>query len=199
MRTYIIPLNYGAAGYALNGRLEKRKAVEGIVCAVIGLLICNLFLKSASLTVRISVYILIPGIFGIFGLMGIGGENLSTYLFRFFKWVRIRKKPYIFNPHGEAYSVTAAEVALETYGIMDMIADTLDRVRSTFASKPIEYVEGETFRFATDPLTASLKNAQESDEQEQEPEPQQERTEGAKIDGIDELEITLREMEGEDG
>lgn len=157
---YNIPVNYNRSGYVLNGMVQTRKAVEAGVGALIGYIICNLLPLQGGIQ-SISYYILICGFFAMFGLAGIRGEPISTYFLNFCRWRKIRKKPYFYNPNGKAYSLSAADVMLESPDMRDKFADILDKMRSSLSSPEPEYIEGQTFRFAEDPLYERLDQAVE--------------------------------------
>lgn len=152
-----IPVNYKSPGYWFNGMLESRKCIEAVICAGIGCFICS-FLPLPSSADAVPFYILIGGLSGIGGLMGVHGEPLSTFLVNYFKWRMRRNKPYLYNYDGKAYHANAAGVVLG-------LASRDSSEQQEKAPKDAEaekYVLGENFRFAGDPLEASLRTADET-------------------------------------
>lgn len=157
-KIYSIPSNYKDSGYIANGMIEARKAIDAAWLGVIGFCIAKLipFSEGSALT----GYILLIGLFAIIGLIGINDIPVSTFLADSIKWSK-RRDPYIYNTHGRAYAVTAADVMLNTPGFRDALADALDKAREAMQPKHMDYIEGETFRFADDPDLEELSDAEE--------------------------------------
>lgn len=165
-KIYRIPVNFNQSGYVFNGLIETRKAWEAAGGAVIGFLLCRLLPLSG--VIAISIYLMVMLIFALIGLRGIQGEPVTSYLFHMWNWLKIRKKPYLYNPNGETYTVSASQVHMDETSMQDMLADAWDSIRSKFESEAPEYIEGKTFVFASDPLTERLKDAQERQNEENE-------------------------------
>lgn len=166
MRTYFIPTNFKDPGYIFNGMIAVRNAIDGIVFAFLGLIIASLlpFNKDGA----ISGYILIIGLFAMIGFAGIQGIPVSVYLSNAIRW-QSRKKPYLYNHHGTSFSMTAAEVMLSEPQLRNKLADALDKMKESMASRKVEYIEGETFQFAEDPELETLRFADEQLHEETEP------------------------------
>lgn len=158
MQVYHIPTNFKDAGYVFNGMIAVRNAIDAVVMGLIGFLFASLlpFDKEKS----ISGYILIVGVFAMIGFFGIRDIPVSTFIADALRW-RGRRKPFLYNHHGTSYSMTAAELMLTEPQLRNKIADMLDKVQESMASKRIEYIEGETFRFAEDPELEALRYAEE--------------------------------------
>ena len=156
---FIIPANFMESGYVLNGAVSVRNAVEACVLVLLGYFICTLLPLPEGLD-AITYYILIMGPLGLIGLYGIQGDPISVFILEMFKWYR-RRNPCFYNAHGEAYTQEAAEYLMDTPQLRDMVADVIDDLRKKMASEETVYVEGETFRFATDPEREALRQAQE--------------------------------------
>jgi hypothetical protein len=166
-KIYQIPVNFNQSGYIFNGLIETRRAIEAGAGALIGFLICRLLPLSGIAS--ISVYLFVMLILGALGYFGIRGELISSYVVYVWKWRKIRKKPYLYNPNGEAFAISAAQVHMDETAIQDVVADVLDDLRSKFDKAPPEYIEGKTFVFAEDPLAEKIRSAQEEmDEDEDE-------------------------------
>lgn len=156
---YIIPNNFMETGYVLNGAVSLRNAIEAGLLALLGFGICKL-LPLPSGTDAISYYIFIIAPFVMFGLYGIQGDPISVFVLDFIKWRR-RRNPCFYNMHGQAYTQEAADMLEDAPQFRDMFADMIDGMRRKMAAEEIDYVEGQTFRFAEDPEQAALKQAQE--------------------------------------
>ena len=156
---FVIPTNFMETGYVFNGMFAIRNVVEGIILGILGFFICKIIPMPDS-EIAISYYIMI--IFPLFmlGAVGVQGDPLSVFILDFFKW-RKRRKPYFYSNHGEAYTQEAADMLLEAPQLRDFIADAIDKTKAKFATEEIDYVEGETFRFAEDPEQEALRIAQE--------------------------------------
>lgn len=156
---YIIPTNFMETGYVLNGAVSVRNAIEAVILALFGFGICKLLPLPDGIE-SISYYIFIVAPFAMFGLYGIQGDPISVFVLDFIKWRR-RRNPCFYNMHGQAYTQEAAEMLEDAPQFRDMLADMVDSVRRKMATEDMDYVEGETFRFAEDPEQAALKQAQE--------------------------------------
>lgn len=165
---FIIPTNFMESGYLFSGAVSIRNAVEAGVLGVLGFLICRM-LPLPGGTNAITWYILIIGPFALLGLFGIQGDPLSVFVTGFIKWRR-RRKPYFYSNHSQAYTQEAADYIMDSPQLRDMLADALEKVRENMASERMEYIEGETFRFAEDPEQEALKQAQEELQQKREEE-----------------------------
>lgn len=165
---YRIPANFKDTGRIMNGMIAIRNAIDAVWLGAIGFTIAGFISPEGKNS--ISVYILFAGLFCILGLFGINDVPVSTFLADFFSW-RSRRSPYIYNTHGRAYTVTAADVMLNTPGLSDALADMLDKVKLSMQSKRIDYIEGETFQFADDPDLEALSEAEERMSEEQEDQP----------------------------
>lgn len=158
-KQWIIPMNFMESGYVLNGAVSIRNAVEGCILALLAYFFCKT-LPLPSGTDAIAYYIFIISPFLLIGAAGVQGDPLSVFIMDFFKWSK-RRKPCFYSTHGEAYTQEAAELVLDAPQMRDLIADVVDSLKAKMATDEIEYVEGETFRFADDPEQAALKQAQE--------------------------------------
>lgn len=174
MREYRIPTNYKDAGYIFNGMIATRNAIDAVVLGIIGFLVAKaLPFKGEG---ALSGYILFIGLFAVIGITGIHGIPVSVYATDAIRW-RKRRKPYLYNHHGQSFSMTAAELMLSEPQIRDKLADTLEKLRHSFSSKEIDYIEGQTFQFAPDPELEALKFAEEQlREAENTPDNQEEET-----------------------
>ena len=164
MNHYYIPNNYRDSGYIFNGQIAVRNAIDAVLMALLGIIIASFIPTEGPAT--LSVFILFAGLFGMLGLIGIKGVPLSTFLFDIVGWMRRRKKPYLYNNHGESFTKSAAEVALESGSLRDMVADLLAGMKSKFSTEVKPYIEGETFAFAPDPELESLRFADQMQKEE---------------------------------
>lgn len=167
-RNWYIPMNFMETGYVLNGAVPIRNAVEACILCLIGISFCRV-LPLPSGTDALPYYILIAGPLGLIGLCGAGGDALSTFLIDVVKWRR-RRKPYLYNDHGLAYTQEAAEALMNAPQFRDTIAGMVDKMRAGLASKEIDYIEGQTFVFADDPEQVALREAQAEIDQKREEE-----------------------------
>lgn len=158
-KNYIIPMNFMETGYILNGAVSIRNAIEGGVLGVLAYLLCRLLPLPEGMD-AISYYIFIIAPFVLIGAYGVAGDPLSVFVIDFFKW-RKRRNPCFYSTHGEAYTQEAAELVLDAPQMRDLIADVVDSIKSKMATEEIQYVEGQTFRFADDPEQAALRQAQD--------------------------------------
>lgn len=158
MQIYHIPTNFKDAGYVFNGMIAVRNAIDAVVFGLIGFIIASLLPFSGD--GALSGYILFVGIFGMIGFSGIRGIPVSVFLVDAFRW-RGRRKPYLYNHHGTSFSMTAAELMLTEPQFRNKIADALDKMKESMASRRTEYIEGETFQFAEDPELEALRYAEE--------------------------------------
>lgn len=159
MKYYKIPNNFKDSGYILNGQVAVRNAIDAVIMGLLGVLLASFMpVKGTS---AISVYILFAGLLGMAGLVGVKGVPLSTFLLDFIGWQKRRKKPYLYNNHGESFSQSAADLALQAPQLRDMIANAIDGVKARFASGEKVYVEGKTFEFALDPELEALRFAEQ--------------------------------------
>lgn len=163
MNHYKIPNNYLDSGYIFNGQIAVRNAIDAIIMAILGIIIASFIPTEGPTT--ISVYILFAGLLGMIGLIGVKGIPLSTFILDFIGWQKRRKKPFLYNNHGESFTKSAADIALESESLRNMVAEMLNSMRSKFSSGDRVYVEGETFTFAPDPELEALRFA---DQEQQE-------------------------------
>lgn len=166
---YIIPVNYDTPGAVMNGMISFQKMVDIAWLALVGFLIARLVPVSPEKAV--SVYVLFIGFFAFIGFIGVPGQNIpiSTFLIDLLDWRR-RRKPYLYNNHGAAYSLSAADVMLNTPDFRDSLADALDKAWNTMRKKQPEYIEGETFQFADDPELVEIEEAERRIQEEAEEE-----------------------------
>lgn len=157
-KRYYIPMNFMETGYLMNGAIPVRNVVEAVVLFLVGHCVTKLFPLPEG-TDAITPYILIVAPFVLIGLSGVQGDPLSIFLVDFFKW-RGHRKPYFYSTHNEAYTQEAADKLLDEPQFRDMIADLFDSLRKKMTPKSIDYVEGETFEFASDPEQEALREAQ---------------------------------------
>lgn len=154
------------AGYTFNGLIAIRNLIDGVVLGLAGII--PVLLLPISTAAKVSTCIIVGGYLAMLGVVGINGIPVSTYLHDYFGW-RKRRKPYLYNTHGGAYSVSSADLVINATQIGDVIANTLDKAKAAISGPQKEYVEGVTFIFAEDPEIAALKDAQaEAMEQEKE-------------------------------
>lgn len=158
-RIYRIPTNYKDSGYIFNGQIAKRNAIDAVVLGLIGFLIARMFPVSGE--AALTVYILFIGLLGMIGIVGFKQIPISVYVVDMLHWRKRKKKPYFYNDKGGAYTVSAADLLINEPQLRDMLADAIDSVRNSLASKRPSYIEGETFEFALDPELEALKAAQE--------------------------------------
>ncbi len=156
---YIIPANFMETGYVLNGAVAWRNAIEGVILGILGYSICNILPLPGGLD-NITYYILIIFPMALLGLTGVQGDPLSVFIVDVLKW-RKRRKPYLYNNHGLAYTQAAADKLFEAPQFRDMLADAIEKMRNSMAEEDMEYIEGVTFRFADDPEAEALRSAQE--------------------------------------
>ena len=174
-QNYIIPVNFKEAGHLFNGMIPVRNVVDAVVLALLGLLLTNLLPVSGM--AKLSISILFAGLLGMLGIAGIGGLPLSGWFSVLIRWGRNRK-PKMYNRHGGAYTVSAAELMLQQTQLRDAVAGILDRLSAKMAGHTVDYVEGENFEFSYDPDLEALKLAQEQLEKDEAPQ-QKEKPEGA--------------------
>lgn len=158
-KIYQIPVNFNQSGYVFNGLIETRRAIEGGAGALLGFLFCRLLPLSGVASISIYVFFMLA--LAALGYFGIRGELISSCVVYVWKWRKIRKKPYLYNPNGEAYAISATQVHMDETAIQDIVADVLDDIRAKFDKAPPEYIEGKTFVFAEDPLAERIRSAQE--------------------------------------
>lgn len=163
-RIYYIPTNYKEPGYIFNGMIAKRNAIDAVVLGLLGYFLVRILPINEDML--ISAYILFIGMFGMVGIVGINGVPVSVWLIDCIMWLR-RKKTYLHNSHGGTFNVTAADVMLNSPDLRDALYDTLEKVRASMQPKEQNYIEGQTFQFASDPELEALKDAQEALLQEQ--------------------------------
>lgn len=163
-KIYRIPSNFKDSGYILNGMIAVRNAIDAVWLGAIGYSIARTIPFGEG---ALTGHILLIGLFAVVGITGINEVPVSTFLADVFKW-RSRREPYIYNSHGRAYTVTAADVMLNTPGFRDTLADALDKAKATMQTKKMDYIEGETFRFAADPELEELSYAEERNQELQE-------------------------------
>ena len=86
---YLIPPNFIEGGTVFGGMLKLRNVIEaGIIAFIIGFPICML---DISLTTKIVILCLTVLPIGIFAVIGIYGEALSSFIFNFFKFLKLRR------------------------------------------------------------------------------------------------------------
>ena len=86
---YLIPPNFIEGGTVFGGMLKLRNVIEaGIIALIIGFPICML---DISLTAKIVILCLTALPIGIFAVIGIYGEALSSFVFNFFKFLKLRR------------------------------------------------------------------------------------------------------------
>ena len=86
---YLIPPNFIEGGTVFGGMLKLRNVIEaGIIALIIGFPICML---DVSLTAKIVILCLTALPIGIFAVIGIYGEALSSFVFNFFKFLKLRR------------------------------------------------------------------------------------------------------------
>lgn len=156
-KIYNIPVNFRDSGKIMNGMISTRNAIDAAVLALFGAFIASLLPVEG--TGAISTYILLMGGFGMFGIIGIKGDPLSVYVADILRW-RKRRKPFLYNTHSGAYSMSAADLMLSEKQFRDMLADTIDELKNSMTKKAPEYVEGQNFEFAADPELEALKDAE---------------------------------------
>ena len=157
MKIYHIPANYNDPGYFFNGKIAKRNTVDALILAMLGFGLSRILPLPADY--RLSVTILLVGLFGMIGVVGVKGLPISVYAVAFISML-FRKAPRIYNAHGGVYTKSAAEVMLDEPQMQDMIADAFDSLRKQMSSRRPDYIEGETFQFRQDPELAALKDAE---------------------------------------
>lgn len=174
-QSYIIPVNFKEAGHLFNGMIPMRNAIDAVIMALLGLLLANLLPFSGI--AKLSASILFAGLLGMLGIAGLGGLPLSGWFLVLLRWSRNRK-PKMYNRHGGAYTVSAAELMLQQTQLRDAVAGILDRLSTKMAGRTVDYVEGENFEFSYDPDLEALKIAQEQLEEDEAPQ-QKAKPEGA--------------------
>lgn len=159
-KEYRIPVNIKKGGYILNGLLETRKAVEAVIGALLGFIICQLLpLKGIVLTIVVHFLVMVS--FALIGLLGVRGEPFSVFFVNYIHWRKSRKNPFIYNPNGETFTDSPAKMIFEERDAGDALADALDAFKSKFAKNRPEYIEGKTFTFSDDPTVARLQEIEE--------------------------------------
>ena len=94
---YLIPPNFIEGGTVFGGMLKLRNVIEaGIIALIIGFPICML---DVSLTAKIVILCLTALPIGIFAVIGIYGEALSSFVFNFFKFLKLRQWPFVMRSH----------------------------------------------------------------------------------------------------
>ncbi len=163
MNHYKIPYNFKDSGYILNGQVAVRNAIDAVLMALLGIVIaCLIPVKGYG---KLSLFILLAGLFGVAGLIGVRGVPLSTFVLDFIHWRKRKKKPFLYNNHGETFTQSAADVALDTPALRDMVADVADTIKARFTEEKNEYIEGVTFEFTPDPELEALRYAEQAKEE----------------------------------
>ena len=157
-KIYKIPVNFREPGYFFNGMIAARNLIDACIMGAIGYFLASLMPFNEDMA--LSGYILFIGMFGMVGLSGIKDVPLSTFLVDSLAWKK-RRRPYLYNAHGGAYTVSAADVMLQEEDFRDSVANILDKLRTRMAGKAPEYIEGVTFQFAADPELEALQEAEE--------------------------------------
>lgn len=124
--------------------------------ALAGLLIASIIPFEGKARLASKILITMP--LGILGLIGIDGDYLSIFLVGLFRWCRHRK-PYLYNNHGNAVTVTPADLTEQTPFVVEKVREMVAKVRRSSASQKHDYREGENFRFADDPQMQQLQTA----------------------------------------
>lgn len=156
-KRFIIPMNFMESGYVLNGAVSLRNAIEAGVMALLGFWVCKLLPLPGGVD-AIPYYIFIIAPIAMIGLYGIQGDPISVFVMNYVRWNR-RRKPYFYSGHSEAYTQEVVDYMHDSANFRDMIADAVDKMRKKMSSDDIDYIEGETFRFASDPVQEALKQA----------------------------------------
>lgn len=159
-KIYRIPVNFKKGGYVFNGLIETRKAVEAVCGALIGLIICQI-LPLKNIVLSILLHFLFIAAFAIIGFVGVRGEPFSVFFMNYMRWRKIRKKPYIYNPNGMTFAGSPTLRIFDEQDAGDVVADWLASIKARFAKERPEYIEGETFQFAEDPLLTRLQSIEE--------------------------------------
>lgn len=159
-KIYRIPVNFKKGGYVFNGLIETRKAVEAVCGALIGLIICQI-LPLKNIVLSILLHFLFMAVFAIVGFIGVRGEPFSVFFMNYMRWRKIRKKPYIYNPNGMTFAGSPTLRIFNEQDAGDVVADWLASIKAKFAKERPEYIEGETFQFAEDPLLTRLQSIEE--------------------------------------
>lgn len=197
MQTYHIPNNFKDPGYIVNGMIAVRNAIDALAFALVGFLVASVLPFRGDGAV--SGYILIIGLFAMAGFAGVQGVPVSTFLAYAIRW-HGRRKPYLYNHHGASFSMTAAEVMLTEPQLRNKLADALDRMKDSMASRKVDYIEGETFEFEDDPELEALRFAEEQlhegEENLPDPEPEEKYEERKEVN-FDQIHdsIVLRDIE----
>ena len=158
-KQYTIPMNINQSGRMLNGLLETRRVIEAAAGAVIGFIFCSIIPLPMG-AFKISLYVFVCLLLAFIGFIGIQGEPVSRFLLFWWKWRKVRKKPYFYNYACRTFTVSAAELHIEE-AENNALADMLDHLKAKLSSAPAEHTEGETFVFAEDPVEQWLLAAQE--------------------------------------
>lgn len=166
-KTYNIPANYLESGYWLNGRVSKRRLIEAVILGVIGYMICSILPIPHNFEEGITAYIIIIAPLFMIGFVGIQDQPVSIFLRDVYRWSK-KRKPYFFNNHGMAYSISAAQLMQEEESMRDIIMDKIAAFRRSLKAPEIHYVEGENFQFADDPEALALQEAEERRQEEME-------------------------------
>lgn len=159
-KIYHIPVNFNKGGYVLNGLVETRKAVEAGCGALLGLIISQI-LPINNIVLSIVCHLFFIVTLAIIGFIGVRGDPFSVFFMNYLRWRAVRKHPFIYNPNGEAFTVSPTEMLFDERDAGDMIADAMDAFRAKFEKEKPEYIEGKTFRFAEDPTVARLRSMEE--------------------------------------
>ena len=166
-KTYNIPSNYLESGYWLNGRVSKRKLIEACILGVFGYFLCTILPIPHNFEEGITAYILIIAPLFMIGFVGIQDQPVSIFIRDVYRWNK-QRKPYFFNNHGIAYSISAAQLMQEEESLRDIISDKIAAFRRSLKTPEIQYIEGENFEFAQDPETLALQEAEDRLREERE-------------------------------
>lgn len=153
-REYHIPVNILQSNKIFNGLIEIRNLIEAVILAIIGFLICKLIPMGTD---KFTLYFCVCMPLGFLGLVGIQGQPLSVFIKSFIHWCRNRK-PYIYNPHGKAYDTTYGNLIMNEIQLRDKIGDLVDKLKESMQDNKT-YIEGETYRYATDPSWEYMEKA----------------------------------------
>lgn len=146
---YVCPANFVDTGYVFGGLLRTRNFIEGIVAALVGVLIV-FSLPISSFTTRIAVLISVCGPLLLVGITGINDDPLSVYLMSMYKW-RSNRRLMIYNKKSKVREDDIVDVMLEQRTVADNLSDRIAQMRATRVNEmPESLVEGLDFVFEDD-------------------------------------------------
>lgn len=159
-KIYRIPVNFKKGGYVFNGLIETRKVIEAACGALLGLIICQILpLKNIVLSIMLHFVFILS--FALVGFIGVRGEPFSVFFMNYVRWRKVRKKPFIYNPNGMTFSGSPTLRIFNEQDAGDVLADWFASFKAKFSKERPEYIEGETFQFAEDPLLIRLQSIEE--------------------------------------